>query len=318
MYGGQQLTYASATDPCAQAGSYGSYSATVVANCAKAGINAANFTDVNSGQIATLTGGNSKLRPETGRTWTVGTDFTPRWIPGLHTSLTYWHYTISNLISAVSTQYMADQCYTGQGSGYCNQIKRFAGSDQIDYATSFYTNQGGLNQSGLDWDVDYAIRVTPMDRFILSNNFQQILNYKQQNTAGGSWTNYTGGLQYNATAGSLPAAGIPRVRDYASITWRHGNFHVTYMMTFIGGMRWNNSSEFLTADGSQRYKAPAMVKNDLSLGYDLGRWSFTGGINNLNNKKPPYVVSTADNSMASVYGDFYEGRSFWLQVAAGF
>ncbi|NHN84009.1 TonB-dependent receptor [Acetobacter musti] len=318
LYGGQQLGYPAATDPCAQAASYGAYSAAVTASCGRAGINTATFTDVNSGQIPTLTGGNPKLRPETGRTWTVGTDITPRWIPGLHTSVTYWHYTIANLISAVPTQYIADQCYTGQNTSYCNSIQRFQGSNQIDYITSFYTNQGGLNQSGIDWDVDYAIRVTPMDRFILSNNYQQILNYKQQNTAGGAWTNYTGGLQYNAGYGSLPPAGVPRVRDYASITWRHGNFHATYMMTFIGGMRWNNSTNFLVADGAQRYKTPAMVKNDLSFGYDLNRWSFTGGINNINNKRPPYIVSTADNSMASLYGDFYAGRSFWLQVSAGF
>ncbi|WP_264813029.1 TonB-dependent receptor plug domain-containing protein, partial [Acetobacter oeni] len=318
LYGGQQLSYNNATDPCAQAASYGTYAGAVALNCARRGINSATFQDVNSGQIATLTGGNSKLRPETGRTWTVGSDVTPHWIPGLHASATYWHYTIANLISAVSTQYIVDQCFTGLGSGYCASIQRFASSNQIDYVSSFYTNQGGLHQSGIDWDVDYAFHITPADRLMISTNFQQLLNYKQQNTAGGAWTNYTGGLQYNASAGSLPAAGMPRVRDYTTVTWRHGNFHVTYMMTFIGGMRWNNSSNFLTADGSQRYKTPGMFKNDLSLGYEYGRWNFTGGINNINNKKPPYVVSATDNSMASIYGEFYEGRSFWLQVSAGF
>ncbi|MBO1360023.1 TonB-dependent receptor [Acetobacter sacchari] len=319
LYGGQTMNYANGTDPCAQASTYGAFTPTVIATCRANGIpNPSTFQDANSGQIPTLTGGNSKLRPETGRTWTVGTTVTPRWIPGLSVDVTYWHYNISNLISATSTQYIADQCYTGQNTGYCSDILRYNSNNQIDYVSSFYTNQGGLHQSGIDWSTNYQIRLSPVDRLIISNEYQQILNYKQQTTNGGSWINYTGALIYTSQAGSLPAAGIPRVRDYATATWRHGPFSVTYMMSFTGGMRWNNSTNYLSADGAQRYKTPGMVMNNISFTYDVGRWSFQGGINNINNKNPPYVVSSSDNSMGALYGSFYEGRSFWLQAGTSF
>lgn len=312
LYGGQQMSYLTATDPCAQAATYGAYAGVVSENCARQGINTKTFQDVNAGQIPTLTGGNSKLRPETSRTWTVGADITPRWIPGLHAGATLWHYNIANLISATSSQYIVDQCYTGQNTAYCNQIQRFTSSHQIDYTESYDINQGGMHESGIDWDVEYSFRLSPRDRMTITTDFQQLLNYKQQMTAGGPWTKYTGALAYN------DGVGYPKVRDYTTATWRHGNFHITYMLTVTGGMRWNDSTNFLQANGQARYKTPAMFKNDISMGYDLGRWSFEGGINNINNKKPPYVVSASDNSIASVYGDFYEGRSFWLQVSAGF
>ncbi|GAA4482567.1 TonB-dependent receptor [Gluconacetobacter asukensis] len=312
LYQGQAINYASASDPCAQAESYGSMSPTVVANCAKAGIDTSTFVDANSGQIPTLTGGNARLHPETGRTYTFGTVVTPRWIPGLSTSATFWHYTIENLISALPTQTVVDGCYTGTNTGYCSDIVRYQGTDQIDTVSNYYINQGGLHESGIDWDLDYHFRVTPLDSFTISNNFQQLVNYKQQYVSGGPWVNLTGALLYQSGIGQ------PKVRDYASLTWTHGPFSVTYMMQYTGGMRWNDGTNFLTPLGSRRYKTPAMVQNDLSFAYRLHRWQFTGGIQNINNKKPPFVASATDNSAGAQYGGFYIGRYFFLQAGMNF
>ncbi|MBB2202335.1 TonB-dependent receptor plug domain-containing protein [Gluconacetobacter tumulisoli] len=316
LYQGQLINYASATDPCAQADSYGGLTPTVVANCARAGINTSTFQDANSGQIPTLTGGNPKLAPETGRTYTFGTVITPRWVPGLSTSVTYWHYTIENLISALPTQTVVNGCYTGTSPGYCSDIVRYQGSDQIDTVSNYYVNQGGLHESGIDWDLDYHFRVTPLDSFTISNNFQQLVNYKQQYVAGGPWVNLTGALLYQGTAGI--SNGQPKVRDYATLTWFHGPFSVTYMMQYIGGMRWNDGTNFLTANGAARYKSPAMVESDLSFAYRYRNWAFLGGIQNIANKNPPFVASATENSNAGQYGNFYVGRYFFLQAGVNF
>ena len=122
LYGGHQISYNPGNDPCAQAASYGSMSAMVVATCAKQGVNTATFVNANSSQIPTLIGGNAALKPEEARTYTFGTVLTPRWIPNLTASVEYWHYTIKNMITTLPVQYIADSCYTGTNTAWCSNI----------------------------------------------------------------------------------------------------------------------------------------------------------------------------------------------------
>ncbi|GBR41566.1 TonB-dependent receptor protein [Neoasaia chiangmaiensis NBRC 101099] len=311
LYGGTTLSYNTASDPCGQASSYGARSAMVVANCAKQGINAATFTSSGSGQIPTLEGGNSTLKPEVGRTYTFGTVITPRWIPGLSTSVEYWHYNISDVISSLSTQYIVDSCYTGTNPSLCADVNRLS-NGQINTVSALDENLGGLHTSGLDWDLNYRFRVTRNDTFTIDNNYQQLLSYKEQLVPGGKYYNYLGALFYQGGSGQ------PRVRDYMTLGWQHGRFGINYMMQYMGGMHWNDGSVFLTAASAGRYKTPAMVQQDITLTYNYKRWAFEGGVNNIAGKNPPFVASAADNSDAAVYGNFYYGRYFFLQAGVNF
>lgn len=310
MFGGQQLSYESANDPCSQVASYGASSATVAATCARQGI-PANFTMVSQGQVPTLQGGNAALKPETGRTYTFGTVITPHWIPGLSLSAEYWHYTVKNMISAIGTQYLLDQCYTGGNTNYCNSIVR-APNNQIQTASALYENLGGLRTGGLDLDLDYAFRITRHDRLSLSNNFQQLISYQQQYVPGGQWYNYDGRLLYNNGSGQ------PRVRNYTTATWRHDAFSFTYMMSYTGGMVWNDQTVDLTKATGGRYKTPGIFSHDITLGYQLNRWSFQAGVRNLFDKKPPYVVDGATNTNVYQYGNLFIGRNVFVQAGVDF
>ncbi|GBR53450.1 TonB-dependent receptor protein [Neokomagataea thailandica NBRC 106555] len=315
MYGGQSLGYASATDPCdsVQAATYGAQSAKVAAACAKQGINTSTFSSSYSSQTPTLYGGNSHLKPETGRTYTIGTVITPHWIPGLSASVEYWHYTLKNMISYLSTQYIMDQCYTGQNTNYCSYINRNSSTGQINSVTATYANIGGLKTSGIDFDLDYHIRVTRHDVLTLSNNFQQLVSYLQQNEIGGQWYNYAGRMMYQS------GYGMPRVRDYATVGWQHGAVGVTYMMNYIGGMRWNDGTTDLTrANGYGRVSTPGVFSHDVTVTYRLNNWNFQGGVNNIFKKNPPFVASGTDNSAAALYGNLYLGRYIFLQAGVNF
>lgn len=315
LYGGQSLGYASATDPCdsVQAASYGAQSPVVAANCARQGINSSTFSSNFSGQAPTLYGGNAKLRPETGRTYTIGTVITPRWIPGLSASVEYWHYTLKNMITYLSSQYIMDQCYTGTNTSYCDRITRVASTGQLNAVTSMYDNIGGLKTSGIDFDLDYRIRVTQHDVLTLSNNFQQLVSYLQQNEAGGQWYNYAGRMMYQSGSGN------PRVRDYATVGWQHGAFGVTYMMQYMGGMVWNDgTTDLKRANGYGRTSTPGIFSHDVTVSYRWKSWNFEGGVNNLLDKKPPFVASATDNSAAALYGNLYMGRYVFLQAGVNF
>ncbi|QDH17588.1 TonB-dependent receptor plug domain-containing protein [Swingsia samuiensis] len=314
LYGGQSMSYATAMDPCDmnQVGTYGAQSSTVALNCAQQGINSQNFQMATSSQVPSIVGGNSKLRPELGRTYTFGVELTPRWVRGFSASVEYWHTRVKNTISAIPTQYLLDQCYTGANTGYCSSILRNS-QGQIQTATTLDANLGGLRTGGIDFDMDYHLRVTPRDMVLLSNNLQDTISYQQQYLPGGEWYNYTGRLQYNN------AVGFPRIRDYATLTWQHGPIGLTYMMQYTSGMVWNTTQQdVVPGNGVGRWKTPGMFQHDVTLNYRLNRWNFEAGIQNIANKKPPFVASGQDNSMGNLYGGFYPGRYFFTQAGLNF
>ena len=315
MYGGQALSYATATDPCAQVSSYAGDAAAVQANCAAHGINTSKFVQAGGGQVATTTGGNSKLRPETGRTYTFGATLTPRWVKGFSTSVEFWHYSLQHMIGSLGTQYILDSCYTNSDPSQCAYITRNSGG-QITNVNAIDENLGDMITSGIDWDLNYSLRITRNDLFSIANNFQRLLQYKQQNVSGGAWYDYSGSLMYQGTAGET--SGVPITRDYLTLTWQHGPFALNYMVNYISGMRWNNGTNNLTRVGTMRIKTPGMYMQDLSASYSYKKWAFTGGIQNVANKKPPFVASATDNSLGGMYGSYYQGRYFFLQAGMNF
>ncbi len=312
LYGGQSLGYPSAYDPCSAVSSYGAQAAAVQARCAGEGINTATFVPQNTGQVPTISGGNAKLQPESGRTYTIGTVVTPRWVPGLSASVTYWHYSLNNTISTLGTQYILDQCYTGADTSNCGAIAARSTSQQLTSVNAFYQNLGGIRTSGIDFDLDYHVRLTPHDSLNLSNNMQQLVSYLQQNVPNGQWYNYTGRLFYAGGSGQ------PRVSDYAQATWQHDDFSFTYMMRYIGGMVWNNGVTDLTAKTAGQYKTPGIFTHDITLGYRLNRWNFEAGVSNLFDKKPPFVMDAATNTNIYQYGSLIVGRYAFLQAGISF
>lgn len=312
LFGGQSISYNPGTDPCAQATSYGAASAAVTSKCLSQGVNPANFVNVNSGQIPTLTGGNPNLQPEIGRTYTVGTVITPRWVPGLMASVEYWHYTVQHMINTLPVQYVADQCYTGADPSYCSQVQQRSTAGQLTQVSDLYANVGGLGTNGIDFDLSYHIQVTPQDSFTLENNFQQLVGYLQQNEPNGQWNNYAGRLFYQS------GYGMPRVRDYATITWHHNDFSLRYMMHYIGGMKFTDGSSDLSCKAYVYCKVPGIFSHDVTVSYRLNRWNFEGGVNNILDKKPPFVPDGGTNTALAMYSDEIIGRYVFLQAGVQF
>jgi len=310
LYGAQALGFPYANDPCENPSN-----PTVVANCVKAGIkNPATFQQQGGGQVPTLSGGNTKLQPEAGRTYTFGAVITPRWIPGLSTSVTFWHYNVSSSIGALPTNYILNNCYNGSNPELCNSISR-SSDGQISQVSALDQNLGTTNTSGIDWDFDYRIRLTAMDSITISNNLQNLVNYSQQQAPGGQYYHYTNAIFYPGGTSN------PRWRDYATATWQHGAFSFTYMANYTGGMRYNDTSSFMHLNDDNnwgRVKVPAIVQQDISVGYRYHSWNMTSGINNITNKAPTFFPDGATNTDTSTYSSFVMGRNFWLQISKDF
>lgn len=313
LYAGQGLGYYAGTDPCEAASSYGAYAANVVARCTSEGLNTATFKNANTGTLPELGGGNPSLKPEISRNYTIGTVITPRWVPGLMIDVDYWHYSIQNMVGTLGGQYILDECYTGQNTAYCSYIAPRSSSGQLTQINITNQNLGGLRTSGIDFNLTYMFRLGRHDSVRINNNFQQLISYLQQSYAGGPWYNYAGRLFYlGGTSGN------PRVRDYLSATWMHGDFSFTYMMNYTGGMIYNDGTSDVSCKQYAYCSVPGIFAHDVTVNYRLGHWNFEGGVNNLFDKKPPFVASASANTAPGLYSEEIIGRYVFLDVSTKF
>lgn len=319
LYGGQAVGFPAAIDPCTRPDYYGAAAATVVANCMKAGAVPGKVTQAYSNQLPSLQGGNPKLGPEIGRTYTFGTVITPRWTPGLSLSVEYWHTSLKNTIGSVGTQYIVDQCYTGASSGYCANISPRDSNGQITMVNATTQNLGQMTTNGIDFDLDYRVRLSRVDVLTLSNNLQGLVGYNVQPYAGSSFRNGTGRLYYTG-GGAYAGAGVghPRITDYATATWSHKAFSLSYMMNYTSGMRLNNGSVDLTRSSAGSWNVPGIFTHDVTLGYRLKDWNFVAGVNNILDKKPPFVPDGVINTDLAMYAQNTIGRYVFLQAGLDF
>lgn len=312
LYGGSTLSLVSAIDPCAQAATYGASAATVAATCANNGVNTATFTSAYSGQLPTLSGGNSDLRPESGRTFTLGTVLTPHWIPNLSFSAEYWNYKISNTIGTLPTQYILDQCYTGANTSYCGYVSPRSSSGQLTQISARYQNLGTVKARGMDFDLKYSIDLSDSDRITLDNTLQWQMSYRQQNRPNGPWLDYTGDVLYSS------GFGYPDVKDYATVTWTHNNFGITYMLNYTSSLDYNNGTRELTATTNQYYKTGSVVSHDIQVELNLDPIKFQAGVTNLFDRQPPYIPTGVFNTAGGLYGAQMVGRYMWIQAGVNF
>lgn len=312
LYVGRGLGFYGGEDPCAQASSYGAAAGNVVARCRASGIDTTKFVNANSHTLPLFGGGNPGLQPEEGRTYTIGTVITPRLIPGLAATVEYWHYTLKNTIGTLGGQYILDQCYTGADSSFCKFIAPRSSSGQLTQVDTTNQNIGGLRTNGIDFDLSYRIRLSTADTLSLSNNLQEVIGYTQQNVADGPWINYIGRLFYQNGNGN------PRVRDYATATWQHRNLSLTYMMSYTGGMKYNDGSNDVSCSEFSYCKVPGIFTHDVTVDYRLGKWNLEAGVNNLLDKRPPFIPGSGINTAAGLYSEEIIGRYLFVEASVRF
>ncbi|MBH0112524.1 TonB-dependent receptor [Novosphingobium sp. YJ-S2-02] len=150
---------------CAAAGVPTSYNPELVAACSTSSV-PGNVGDPFRNCLAVtsstpyVSGGNSTLTEERGKSLTIGAVFQPRWIPGLALSVDYYNIKVSDLIASLSAQNILNLCYnspTGIDNQYCQLINR-------DATTGLFVEpavvSGGVNYAsqkteGIDFDLSY-------------------------------------------------------------------------------------------------------------------------------------------------------------------
>lgn len=318
------------TDPCA-----GSSPAASLAACEATGVTPAQYgtiDDCPSQHCSVDNGGNPALKPEAASTYTVGFEFTPRFLPGFRASIDYWDVKVSDYVTTVSAASILNGCLIAGESGLCGLIHRGLGGivfGSTGWVSQTNTNIGFLKNRGIDFQLDYRYDMGNMGGLLFNFAGSDML----EQTVSSPLDTYNCVGLYGPTCSS----GADNGPNFA---WRH-SARLTWMTPWdqLGlSARWrylasvkldsNDTSQSALYNGSyDAYDAviPAVNYLDLSLSWHEGEHlTMVGGVNNVMDRDPPLL------NHGVIYNDFgggnvniytaYDtlGREFFLTLTAKF
>ena len=285
-----------------------------------------------------LDGGNAALKPETATTYSFGADWSPAVLPGLNLGATYYNVAYKDRIESLTSLYpnwltnatnralyapfivaapQPKTCVEGNPATYnpaylpylANPSFVISTTPQCSYAFIFNAanaNLGDMNQDGIDFQGSYSFS-TSLGEWMVGLSGTKILNLKRQLSP------ISGQVDVLDTI-SFPVSMHAR----ANLSWAREKWSAHVFANYTG--RYLNNAP-ITVNGVQLPVAtvPSVTTFDMSVGFDGGdkaeawwkRLSLALGIQNMFNKNPPVVLSSAtapyayDSQNANVLGRIY-------------
>ncbi|TPG21717.1 TonB-dependent receptor [Sphingomonas koreensis] len=265
-----------------------------------------------------INGGNADLKPQTGQTWSVGADFTPAFVHGLHMSVTYWTNKLKGgvtsptsalAINSPSLNYLfnfypggATQAQIQQAVGDLPQTGAIPGTTYFIYDFR-QQNVLNLNISGIDADASYRF-TAGFGSVNVGGSWSHFLKFDQQVGAGSPTFTVLNTVGFNTTFPSIQDQGRFNVGVDA------GNFSVEAFVNYTGGFRNYGGSTVTPVDrdaggyptGHGGDKVRSYTTVDLHVGYRLppfiaghddARPQLYIDVNNLLDQEPPFYNSAA-------------------------
>jgi iron complex outermembrane receptor protein len=258
-----------------------------------------------------LNGGSASLKPQKGRTWSLGVDILPSLFRGLHLSATYWHNSIKGAITApvASFAVLGDpgrlQIFPGGLSPTSPELLQIIGTRPVNItlpSTIYYAydfTQGNvlnLVAEGIDADARY-IYSAPWGSIEAGASISYKTKFDQSFGTGPSFSvlNTTG---FNTTFPSI------RTEARADLGFKYGGLSATLFANYTGSYRnWSTlsltpverSDEGLPIGGGDKVKASTIF--DLHVNYELPSFTILPkasvylDVQNLFDKEPPFYSS---------------------------
>jgi outer membrane receptor protein involved in Fe transport len=234
-----------------------------------------------------VSSGNPDLKPEIGKTFTVGGVLTPHFIPGFSISVDYYKVRISKAITTLSLAQIVNNCFANAAAPECALITRPTPTSFPSLVRVAPANIAFLQTKGIDFDASYRRDVGP-GNLALRLYATRLIQYESQQSATAPLLQYAGISQ----VGSGPI-GYPKWRATLTADYSWDKLGVTVSEQFINKMR-------LGIPGSPQSfvdpSVPSVWYTDLSVRYDIkpgGRdVQLFATINNLFDKDPPLIPGT--------------------------
>lgn len=303
---------ANTTTPCSMA--------TAGQNCA-IGINAGS-----AGLRRQLGGGFTHEVPQKGRSWSVGADFAPRFIPGLVAAATFFHNQFiggvsspspSAIVNSAGLRNLLTLCPSGCTTAQINQFANIANgatiSGTVPAQVYFLLDQStrnalNLTVEGVDGQFTYQHPIGDLGRFTIGTAFTYFTKFKQ-NFGGGTDFSILNTSGYNTTFPSV------QFKNRAQLGWAMGGFSADLFWNHVGSYRnWISTSVTpITVNsvgnptgGGDIVKAANIF--DLHLQYEvqgasmLRGWEAYVDVQNLFNKNPPFYNGNTAGILGGAWG----------------
>jgi iron complex outermembrane receptor protein len=321
LYDGRTLVQPNLNDPCV--GLSAAQLAQHQAACQSVPVNWAGNSpaQVNTFYSGAATVGAS-LKPEKGKSINVGMVYDPDWLPGLSTSVDFWHIYLSDTLTAIQADTVVNACFNDNNNPYCSFIKRQDTTSrtpgQVFLINTPVVNLGNLSTSGIDYTLRYKLPHFNMG------------NVDPGNFGAGLSTSYTSTYKNDATPGqpgskSVNYAGtytpqfgnIARWRGTVTFNWDKGNWSAQWQSRYI------NKLTALNADaGISGVNIPvaSVIYNSIQLGYAVPaiHTRFDVGVDNLADKQPPLIYQNGANYNVDTSTYDVLGRYFWARATIKF
>jgi iron complex outermembrane recepter protein len=319
LFLGASDNFPSVQDPCANlAGA----TPALQAACAAAGVPAGG-TGSTETQLRTKNGGNPNLKPETAKTWTVGTVIEPQMVKGLSFTVDYYWIEIKDAISTAGAGFILSQCYPNAGQpnpAYCALVHRDA-TGNVTNIDDLNLNVGGTNTAGVDFSARYQMPTPGFGRFGFGfdGTWMQYYNVTQP---GGKVLNMKGNFDQGVLLGGLQGV-YPAFKGLASAVWGLGGLGAGASVKYTGKIRQCSDSSGTTS-GTCFDNTTGLSRDvgdyatmDAFVGYNFktpaGTTSFTVGVNNVFDAAPRTIYGALEpNSDPTAY-DFM-GRFFYVRL----
>ena len=307
-------------DPCAGATPTRSF-----AECARTGVTAAQYgriQDNPAGQYNALFGGNPNLKPETGKTQTIGLVLSP--MKDLNVAIDYFKFKVEDVVGGISPVTALDQCLNTGNSTFCGLIQRDAfGSLWIQPTgriTATDQNLGVLKTSGFDLSADYSMKIKGYGGVNLSAIGTYLRNYEVEELPG-LGTYDCAGL-YAGSCGTPNPTWRHRVRGTWQTPW---NLDLSLTWRYFGDVKNSRTSSNPLLGGvvyevDKQFSAQNYI--DLGASYTVNKnMTVRAGINNLTDRDPPLSANVGagagnGNTFPQVYDAL--GRRVYMSLTAKF
>jgi iron complex outermembrane receptor protein len=292
------------SDPCS--GLTAGSNANLLANCAAAG---AGIGYVQPGRvILTSNGGNINLTPETSKTWTIGAVFQPKSIvPGLSLTADWFDIKIEDAIRSVPGSTKLTQCYNSANMShpFCADIDRNRANGDVTYIRAQLTNTGSEQMQGLDLGLVYNRNIADV-AVSLDLNATYLSKYEVVQYLGGAPMVYDGYLG----GGN---GGYSKWRGYGVLTANKGAVTATWSTQFIG-----KAKDFYAAATAIGATVPNVFYHNAQVAFAVNeKTRFSIGVDNLTDRKAPYVANYTDGNTDTMVYDLM-GRRFYVGFRTGF
>ncbi len=200
-----------------------------------------------------ITGPNQNLKPESGKTWSLGLDVAPPEVPGLRLSATFWNVDYTGMITspqaifALSSPALSPLLTLYPNGATAAQIAAAAGSrpqtgalPQNVYFIYSYQQQNALNlkSNGIDADASYRFD-TSVGEFSADLSGSVKLKMMQQFGSGGQWFSILNTSGFNTTFPSNRLAGR------LDLGWKEMGVSAHVIANYEGSYyNWNGSAPY--------------------------------------------------------------------------